>query len=143
MAFNSREYEWSDLTLMVGGRPMYGCRGIKYTEKIEREAIYGKGKTPVSIQSGNISYEGEFTMLQSDYDALEFSGGGSILSLSVDAIVSFGNPANGDAMKTDQIEGIRFTEGAKEYKQGDKFAEITVPWIALRIRKNVNLPSSI
>jgi hypothetical protein len=138
MAFNSREYEWADLTLVVGGRDITGVRGVKYSEKIEREAIYGKGRKPQSIQSGNISYEGEFMMLQSDYDALEISAGGSILSTSVDALVSFGNPTDGDFMKTDLLEGIRFTEGAKEYKQGDKFCEITIPFICLDIRKNVN-----
>jgi hypothetical protein len=137
MAFNSREYEWADLTLIVGGRDIIGVRGVKYSEKIEREAIYAKGRQPQSIQSGNIAYEGEFMMLQSEYDALEISAGGSILSTSVDAMVSVGNPLEGNFMKTDALDGIRFTEGAKEYKQGDKFAEITLPFICLRIRKNV------
>ncbi|MBP4140020.1 hypothetical protein [Flavobacterium geliluteum] len=137
MAFNSREFEWADLTLIVGGRDVTGVRGVKYSEKIEREPIYAKGRKPKTIQSGNIAYEGEFMMLQSEYDALEISGGGTILSLSVDALVSFGNPLEGNYMKTDALDGIRFLEGVKEYKQGDKFADITVPFICLDIRKNV------
>jgi hypothetical protein len=137
MAFNSREYEWADITVIVGGRDITGIRGIKYSEKIEREAIYGKGKYPQSIQSGNITSEGEFTMLQSDYNAMEIAAGGSILSTSVDALVSFGNPLEGNFMKTDAIDGIRFTEAPTEMKQGDKFGEVTVPFICLRIRKNI------
>lgn len=135
MAFNSRQYEWADITLKLGGVDITGVRGVKYSEKQEKEAVYAKGKNPHSIQSGNISYEGEVTMLQSEYEALVVSGGGSILSLSLDATVSYGNPPN--AMKTDRIEGLQFTEAAKELKQGDKFMEVTLPIIALNIQNNI------
>lgn len=137
MAFNSREYEWADVTLIVGGRDLMTIRGVKWSRKIEREAVYGKGREPIAIQSGNSSYEGEFTMLQSDFDGLEAAANDDILSLSVDCLVSFGNPADGDALKTHRIIGVRFTEDALDMKQGDKFAEITVPWLATKIHKNV------
>lgn len=132
--FNSRQYEWADLTLVLGGRDITGFRGIKYSEKIEREPVYAKGRHPHSIQSGNISYEGEITILQSEYEALVKAGKGSILSLSIDAICSYGNPTNGDALINDRIEGIRFTEAPKELKQGDKFMEITLPFLALNVK---------
>lgn len=138
MSFNSREYEWTDLTLVLGGRDLTGFRGIKYIEKIEREAIYGKGRLPYSIQSGNISYEGEITLLQSEYEALVKSGKGSILSLSLEAIVAYGNPETGDSLITDKVIGIRFTEAAKELKQGDKFMEITLPFLAINVVNQFN-----
>ena len=31
---NGREYEWADLTLILGGRDITGFRGLKYGEKI-------------------------------------------------------------------------------------------------------------
>lgn len=116
---------------------MTGVRGIKYSEKMEREAIYAKGRDAHSIQSGNSTVEGEITMLQSEYEALVKSGGGTIMSLSLDALIAFGNPANADAIITDRLLGIRFTESAKELKQGDKFMEITLPFIALRVQNQV------
>lgn len=137
MAFNSRQYEWADLTLILGGRDVTGFRGIKYTEKIEREAIFAKGREAYSIQSGNSTVEGEITMLQSEYEALVKSGKGSVLSLSLDAIVAYGNPANGDAIITDRLLGLRFTESSKELKQGDKMMEISLPFIALRVQNQV------
>jgi hypothetical protein len=137
MAFNSREYEWADLTLILGGRDVTGIRGIKYSEKMEREAIYAKGRDAHSIQSGNSAVEGEVTMLQSEYEALVLSGGGSILSLSLDALVAYGNPLNLDMIITDRIVGLRFTETSKELKQGDKFMEISLPFIALRVQNQV------
>jgi hypothetical protein len=135
MAFDSRQYEWADLTVIVGGRDLTKIRGIKYSEKIEREAVFAKGRNAHSIQSGNITVEGELMMLQSEYEALTKSGGGSVLGLSVDAEVSYGNPP--DANVTDRIVGLRFTEAAKEFKQGDKFQEITLPFVALAVQNQI------
>lgn len=135
--FNSKEYEWADVALLMGGRDVTGIRGIKYSEKIEREAVYAKGRYPHSIQSGNVAYEGEVTLLQSEYEALVKAGKGSVLNLSLNAVVSYGNPLNGDAMTTDMVENLRFTEAAKEFKQGDKNMEITLPFIALRVKNQV------
>lgn len=135
--FNSREYEWADLTLILGGRDVTGIRAVKYAEKIEREPIYAKGRDAHSIQSGNSAVTGEVTMLQSEYEALVASGKGSILSLSVDALVAYGNPLNLDAIIRDRIVGLRFSETSKEIKQGDKFMEITLPFVALRIQNQV------
>lgn len=137
MAFNSREYEWADLTLILGGRDVTGFRAIKYAEKMEREAIYAKGRDAHSIQSGNSAITGEVTMLQSEYEALVISGKGNVMSLSLDALVGYGNPLNADAIIMDRIVGLRFTEASKEIKQGDKFMEITLPFVALRVQNQV------
>ena len=136
MAFNSRQYEWADVTLVLGGRDITGIRGVKYSEKAEKEALFAKGRHAHSIQTGNVSVEGEITVLQSELIALETAGGGSILGLSLDAVVAYGNPSAGDMLSTDRIVGISFTEAAKELKQGDKNMEISLPFIALRVRNN-------
>lgn len=132
--FNSRQYEWADLTLVLGGRDVTGIRGVKYTEKAEKEALFAKGRFAHSIQTGNIAVEGEITMLQSEYEALVSAGNGSVLGLNLDGVFSYGNPAAGDAMITDRVVGISFTEAAKEFKQGDKFMEITLPFVALSVK---------
>lgn len=135
MAFNSREYEWADISLVLGGRDLTGIRAVKYTEKMEREAIYAKGRNPVAIQSGNASFEGEISVLQSEYEALVAAGNGSIMGLSLDAIVSYGNPLTGPVTTlTDRIYGIRFTEASKEFKQGDKFMEMKLPFVCLNVK---------
>ena len=131
--FNSREYEYADITLVLGGKDITGIRGVKYTEKQEKETIYGKGNLPHSIQKGNISYEGEITLMQSELETLiANSKDASVLSLQLNAVVCYGNPANGDVMITDVLQGVQFTESAKEMKQGDKFMEVTLPFIFLR-----------
>lgn len=131
---DSREYEWADLTLILGGNDITGFRGIKIKEKIEREAIYAKGRQPHSIQSGNASYEGEIMLLGSEYEALVKAGKGTVMSLALDGILTMGNPAAGDALISKRAVGIRFTEASSEWKQGDKFQEITLPFICLNLK---------
>lgn len=133
--FNSREYEWADVTLLLGGKDITGARGVKYTAKQEKEAVYGKGNEPIAIQKGNKSYEGEFTMLQSELETIRLNGGGTILDLQLDAVVAYGNPSNGDVMITDVIQGVQFTEEPHDLKQNNKYMEVTLPFIALRVKK--------
>jgi hypothetical protein len=137
MSFNSRQYQWSDLTLELGGRIVTGFRGLKYSTKQEKELLYGKGNIPRSIQRGNIAPEGEITVLQSELETLRQAGGGSILGLHLDATAVYGDPANGDTIITDKLLGIEFTEDPKELKQGDKNMEISLPFICLEIRNQV------
>lgn len=129
--FNSRQYEFNDLTLYLGNRDVTGIRSIKYTEKQEKEPIYGKGSKPLSIQKGNKSFEGSIGVLQSELEALEAAAGGSILDLELTAVVSYGNPTRGDMVKTDELIGVQFTEAPREMKQGDKFMEIELPILFL------------
>ena len=134
--FNSREYEYADVTLVLGGKDITGIRGLEYAAKQEKEAIYGKGSEPVSIQKGNRSYSGTLTLLQSELETLiANSKDASVLSLQLDAVVCYGNPSAGDVMITDVLQGIQFTEEPKGLKQGDKFMEIALPFIFLR-KKN-------
>ncbi|MDR1120040.1 MAG: hypothetical protein LBM08_03905 [Dysgonamonadaceae bacterium] len=131
---NGRQYEFADLALFLGGRDVTGFRGIKYTSTQEKEVLYGKGNRGMSIQKGNIAHEGEISLTQSEFETLKLLGGGSVLNLNLNAVVCYGNPAKGDMLITDKISGIQFTEEAKEISQGDKFMEVTLPFIALDIQ---------
>lgn len=136
--FDSRQYEWADITLILGGKDITGIRSVKYSEKIEREPLHAKGRYPHSIQSGNVTIEGEIGLLQSELEALTLAGKGSALKLKgLQATISYGNPSLGDAMITDNIVGIYFTDISKELKQGDKFMEITLPFVAIMVQNQV------
>lgn len=135
---NGRQYEWADISLILGGRDVTGIRGIKYKESQEKEALYGKGNKPLSIQKGNRAYEGEITLTQSELETLKLfakqqTGRSSILGLNLNAVVCYGNPFKGDAMITDRLFGIQFTEEEKSMTQGDKSMEISLPFICLDI----------
>jgi hypothetical protein len=133
---NGREYEFADLALLLGGVDITGFRGISYTEKIDKEPLYGKGRYAHSIQRGNYSVEGSIKILQSEYETLiAGSPRRSVLDLVVDAVVSYGGNMEEGAgtITNDVITGMQFTEAPKSLDQGDKFMEIELPFIALRI----------
>ena len=131
MMFNSREYEWADIDVVMAGRPVTGIRGIKYNTKKEKELVYAKGNKPHAVQSGNYDHSGEITVLQSEYNALRQAAKGDILGVSLDIVVAYGNPTRGDAITTDILVGVEFTEDNTEWKQGDKFQEKTIPFVFL------------
>lgn len=126
---NSREYEWSDVTAVVAGRTVTGLRGVKYGSKQEKELLHAKGNKPYAIQRGNKTYDGELTLLQSEYIKLREACGGDVLDGSFDIVVSYGNPTKGDVVTTDILIGVEITEDSTEWKQGDKFQEKSLPFI--------------
>lgn len=129
--FNSREYEWADITVVMGGRNITGLRGIKYNIKREKELLHAKGNKPHSVQRGNYDYSGEISLVQSEYLALREASKGDILNTSIDIVVAYGDPSQGDAMTTDILVGVEFTEDNTEWKQGDKNLEKAIPFIFL------------
>lgn len=131
MAFDSREYEWGDLTVIAGGKDLTGIRGIKIKRKVEREAIYAKGRFPHSIQTGNFAFEGELIVLFSELIALDNAGNGDALSLSFDVLVGYGNPSEGNLPIFKRAASVRLTDIDEDWKQGDKFQEITLPFLCL------------
>ena len=139
MAFNSNEYSWADVEIQLQGRKLIGVKGITYKVSQETEPIYGAGNEPLSIGKGNKSYEGEVTLLQSEVEALTRSAGAGndITELPpLDIVVSYA-PKGGGAMVTDVVKFATFNEVEKGMSQNDKFKEISLPFIALGIDKNV------
>lgn len=133
--FNTREYEWADINVVLAGRTVTGFRAVKYSSKQEKEALYAKGNKPHGIQRGNKAYEGSISLTQSEYEALTQASGGDILDISIDLVVSYGNPTKGDVIVTDLLQGAEFTEDNTEWKQGDKFLEKELPFIFLDKKK--------
>ena len=135
MYTNTREYEWSDVSVTVAGRPVTGLRGVKYGVKQEKELIYAKGNKPHAIQRGNINYSGEITLLQSEYEALKTAANGEVTNITFDIVVSVGNSSRGDVITTEILIGCEFTEDNTEWKQGDKFQEKVLPFIFIDKKK--------
>jgi len=136
---NGREYEWADISMVIGGVPIAGFREVKYKRQREKEAMFAKGRKAHSIQSGNESVTGSIKFTQSQLEALEVATGGNVLTAKVDIVVSYGAEATvtsvaSTAISTDIIIGAEFTEYEKGMAQGAKFMEIDMPFLALDIK---------
>jgi len=134
--FDSREYEWADVTVVMAGRDVTGIRGVSYTASQEKEALYAKGNKPHGIQRGNKSYEGSIRILQSELEALSAAAGGDVLDVSFNIVVSYGNPSKGDVIRTDLLSGVEITSKPKGMNQNDKFMEIELPLVMLDVIDN-------
>ena len=134
--FDSREYEWADLTVVMAGRDVTGIRGVSYTASQEKEALYAKGNKPHGIQRGNKSYEGSIRILQSELEALSAAAGGDVLDVSFNIVVSYGNPSKGDIIRTDLLSGVEITSKPKSMNQNDRFMEIELPLVMLDVIDN-------
>lgn len=134
--FNSREYEWSDVSVVVAGRMLTGIRGVSYTSSQEKEPLYAKGNTPHAIQRGNKAYSGNIKLLQSELEALELAAGGDALDVSFNIVVAYGNPSQGDVVTTDLLKNCEITEIPKNINQNDKFMEIELPIVMLGVVRN-------
>lgn len=133
--FNSREYEWADVSVVAAGRMITGIRGVTYTSSQEKEALYGKGNKPHSIQRGNKTFAGSIRLLQSELEALELAAGGDALNISFNIVVAYGNPLKGDVITTDLLVGCEITEIPKGLNQNDKFMEIELPLVMLDVKR--------
>ena len=119
--FDTREYEWADVSVMLGGVLLTKIQGVSYTASQEKEVIYGKGNEPISVQKGNKSYSGSLTLLQSELDSLTLAGGDDgVLGLQVDILVVYGNPQKGDVLRKYYLRGVQFTSEPRDIKSGDK-----------------------
>lgn len=128
---NGREYEWADIHLNVGGVEIGGFRKVDHKEAQEKDFLYGKGRNPRSIQRGNKAYTGSLGFTQSEIIAIERATGKSILDLIVDIVIAY-VPDDSPKIRTIIYKAAEFTDLEEKMSQGDKFAEIDLPFLALR-----------
>jgi hypothetical protein len=142
MPFDSREFEFADIKASVFGTELSGLRGLTYKESQEKEPVYGAGNRPKAIQRGNVKYEGNLSLLKSDYDALNSAaiaaGYNSIVDVPGDQVALtcvYQKDDNKAILSTVTLINVEFTEAEDGMKQGDKFKEVSLPFIFLRIKR--------
>lgn len=138
MAFSTKQYAWSDVRVILLGRELVGIQGIKYSVKQDKELVYGRGSEPLAIQSGNKSYEGKLTLLQSELEALEAALQSinplyDLTSVAFDIVVTYGD---GTTSKTDVVQSVEVSEYEKGLEQNDKFMKIELSFMALGVKRN-------
>ena len=137
--FNSKEYAWIDVNVVMLGKPVTGLRGIEYKSKRQKEALYATGKKARGIQLGKKEYEGTITVLQSELIAMQAAakakGYDDITDLEFDIIVSY--LPEGGTVQTDKVVNASITEAPNAIKEGDLYSEHVLPFIACDVEYNV------
>ena len=137
--FNSKEYAWIDVNVVMLGKPVTGLRGIEYKSKRQKEALYATGKKARGIQLGKKEYEGTITVLQSELIAMQAAakakGYDDITDLEFDIIVSY--IPEGGVVQTDNVVNASITEAPNSIKVDDLYSEHALPFIACDVEYNV------
>ncbi|MDO5608257.1 MAG: hypothetical protein Q4G08_07380 [Capnocytophaga sp.] len=133
--FSSKQYAWCDISIAFGGRIVNGVTEVEYTEKKEKEFLYGRGCKPHGIVGGNVSYEGKISLWQSELEAMTRDATEqNILRLSFDIVIAY-VPKDGGQMVTDVLKGVEFSEVKKGIKQGDKNMIVELPIMFLDVKR--------
>lgn len=127
MSFNSEEYAWADMQIVIGGRPVGGLRAIKWKTKRTVTHIYGKGRTPHARTKGNKEFTGSIKMLQSEIEALLVSAGRGkdITDITFDVTVAFA--PEGGIIKTHILQNVDVEEFEMGMEVDAAFMEIEMP----------------
>ena len=132
--FDSKECEWSDMTVLFAGASITKIRGIKYKSSKEKEALHAAGDKPISIQAGNRNYEGSVKLTKGALDDINrasvAAGGDDILDMAFDIVIAY--KAKGvRALQTDTLIGVEVKEFEKGWEQGAKNMDIELPIVFL------------
>jgi len=134
--FDSKDCEWADMQVMFAGSLLTKIRGIKYKAAKDKQLLHAAGDEPISIQSGNRTYEGQIKVLKGAIDdmnrAAQSAGGDDILDLTFDIIITY-RPKGARTLQTDTLVGVEIKDFEKGWEQGAKNMDITLPIIFLKL----------
>lgn len=131
---NGNLYTWADITVLIGGVPITGIRGIKYSDKQEITNVWGAGRYPVGRGKGRITCEASVKLLVDEVRALASSSStGRLQDLGVfDVQVSY-IPDESGKIVHDVIHDCQFSEVELDWSEGDQSKEVDLPLICSRI----------
>lgn len=134
--FDSKDCEWADMTVMFAGSPLTKIRGLKYKASKEKQLLHAAGDEPISIQSGNRTYEGQIKVLKGAIDdmnrAATAAGGDDILDMQFDIVVTY-KPKATRQLQTDTLIGVEVKDFEKGWDQGAKHMDVTLPIVFMKL----------
>jgi hypothetical protein len=134
--FDSKDCEWADMTVMFAGAALTKIRGLRYKAAKEKQLLHAAGDEPVSVQSGNRTYEGQIKVLKGALDdlnrAAQAAGGDDILDISFDIVITY-KPKGARPLQTDVLAGVEVKDFEKGWEQGAKHMDITLPIVFLKL----------
>ncbi len=136
MEFNSSEYRWKDLTVVMLGRPLVRVLEVRYKTSVVKEVLRGRGSKGLGIQEGNEDVSGSIKIGQSELIALEREARQLFPGFKATDIPPFNlicaYERNG-ILTTDVVVSCSFNEYEKAMSQGATSMEIDMPFVALDV----------
>lgn len=130
---NGKRYAWEDISVHLPIGQLLDIENIEYSDKQGVEATYGTGAMPRGYGMGNYSAEGKLTLKREEFLRLVDYGktlGRSIYRLPPFPVsVSYAN--EDEAITTDRLKSVKFTETSTKAGQGDTSISVDLSLIIL------------
>ena len=134
--FDSKECEWADMSVIFAGAPLTKIRGVKYKAAKEKQLLHAAGDEPISIQSGNRTYEGQIKVLKGALDNMNTAaiaaGGNDVLDMQFDIVITY-KPQGARPLQTDTLRNVEIKDFEKGWEQGAKNMDITLPIVFMQL----------
>lgn len=134
--FDSKDCEWADMTVMFAGSPLTKIRGVKYKAAKDKQLLHAAGDEPISIQSGNRTYEGQLKVLKGAIDDMNraaiVAGGDDILDMQFDIVITY-KPKGTRPLQTDTLVGVEVKDFEKGWEQGAKNMDVILPILFMKL----------
>lgn len=133
-----KEYDFEDIKIKMFDKEPVGITGVNYGHKQDTQLQHATGKFATSYTRGKYEANGEVSMLQSEFEAIQrtLQKGQTLTDIPpFDITVSYA--IEGDTTPvTDILQSCFFTEVKKEMKTGGEAMEIKLPIKITRIMYN-------
>lgn len=131
---NGNLYGWADITVLVGGVPISGIRGVKYADEQTIENVYGAGRYPVGRAKGRIECSASLKLLEDEARALcNASPTGRLQDLGVfDVQVSY-LPDESTKIVHDTIRNCQFKKHEIDWGADDASKEVDLELVVSHI----------
>lgn len=127
---DSDQFDWSQLTLRLDGVELTTLQSINISKEVNKIPIYGMNRHFSDVIYGNVTYNGNLSILHSDFQPL--------LQLGVDVItevpflISMILEGNG-SFKSYHLTGVHFTNWDLNFEQGANAGIVLLPFIASKL----------
>lgn len=106
---NGKRHSWASVELRVNSDIILGITEIDYKASLDPGEVRGAGSAPIAFTMGNSSFEGSFSILLEEFNALVSKLGAGWMGNAIEIIVSYDESGSGLTTIVDTIQGVRMT----------------------------------
>ena len=131
---NGVRHSWSSIESRVNGSIVLGITEVNYSPTLEPGEVRGAGPRVIAHTLGQASYEGDFTILLEEFNALVAALGDAWMTRTFDIIITYDESGSGLSTIVDTLSGCRITKVEASNSSGSTDASVrkcTIKYLGL------------
>lgn len=133
MSINGYEYDFSTVRLSINAVNYADIQDIKYSEKQERQPLYGSGPEIIGFTRGQYSADGSFTLTRKGFEKL-IAQIPEMMDYEFVISVVYQNP--GEMIINETITGVRITSIDRDNAVGNDATKVALNFVAKKVSHN-------